>query len=276
MNVSTSDLERAAGWLRAARRLVVFTGAGVSAESGIDTFRDAGGLWQTFPPEQFARWGGLVRTALLQPRRLAAFVLRVLQPIAEARPNAAHRAIAQAERLVKIAVVTQNVDRLHQDAGSTIVREIHGSLLEIVTLRRRFVRLLARRDLARLAERLEWATRSWMALPRLLLALRPLAGLGWHGMERPSAVLFGEGLVQPDWNNALDDARRCDVMLVIGTSGVVLPAAMLPVEAHASGARVIVIDPDEPTAADMWLAGTACDVVPRLFALAFGVDHGAA
>lgn len=276
MSVSASDLARAAACLRAARRLAVFTGAGVSAESGIDTFRDAGGLWQAFPPEQFARWGGLVRTALVQPRRLAGFVLRVLQPIAVARPNAAHRAIAQAEHFVEIAVVTQNVDGLHQDAGSTIVREIHGSLFKVVTLRRRFVRLLARRDLARLTERLERATRSWVALPRLLLALRPLAGLGWRGIVRPSAVLFGEGLVQPDWNQALDDARRCDVMLVIGTSGVVLPAALLPVEAHASGARVIVIDPDEPATADVWLAGTACDVVPRLFALAFGVNDGAA
>src|SRR5262249_190994 len=118
--------------LRNARRLVVFTGAGVSAESGIPTFRDAGGFWTRFPPEKFATWDGLLRTALTHPRLLAEFVLNVVAPIAEAQFNPAHTAISQIGQHVPTTVVTQNIDGLHQAAGSHDVLEIHGSLLEVI------------------------------------------------------------------------------------------------------------------------------------------------
>ncbi|MGD8451339.1 MAG: Sir2 family NAD-dependent protein deacetylase [Phycisphaerae bacterium] len=267
------NLDLAADYLRSAERLVVFTGAGVSAECGIDTFRTAGGLWTEFSPDEFATWTGLVRTALWRPRRLAHFLARLLRPLAQAKPNAAHQAIAHAEKHVNVTVVTQNVDGLHQEAGSTTVREIHGSLLRVVTLRKRFVRLLTRAGLARIVRRLEAAELSWMALLRVALAIRPLAGLSWRGLVRPSAVLFGEPLTEPDWSQALSDSRRCDVMLIIGTSGVVLPAAMLPARARAAGAKLIVIDPDEPGGGDVWLRGTAGEIVPALFQRTFGNDN---
>ncbi len=138
-------LQRAAQWLRAAHEIMVFTGAGVSAESGIPTFRDDSGLWQEFPPKRFATWQGLLDTAAREPRRLAEFLFAVLAPIAAAAPNAAHRAIAAAERHKGIKVVTQNVDGLHQEAGSTCVYEIHGSFFEIVSSGRKFLRLVSRR-----------------------------------------------------------------------------------------------------------------------------------
>lgn len=214
-----------------------------------------------------------MRTALWRPRRLAHFLARLLRPLAQAKPNAAHQAIAHAEKHVNVTVVTQNVDGLHQEAGSTTVREIHGSLLRVVTLRKRFVRLLTRAGLARIVRRLEAAELSWMALLRVALAIRPLAGLSWRGLVRPSAVLFGEPLTEPDWSQALSDSRRCDVMLIIGTSGVVLPAAMLPARARAAGAKLIVIDPDEPGGGDVWLRGTAGEIVPALFQRTFGNDN---
>ena len=262
--VPDTQLELAAGHLRSAERVVIFTGAGVSAESGIDTFRDDGGLWDEFAPEQFATWSGLINTAMRSPRKCASFMHRLLAPIAMAQPNAAHRAIARAEQSIAMTVVTQNVDGLHQEAGSTIVREIHGSLLEIVTTKRRFVRLLARSQLATITSHLQKATRSPLALVRMLHAIRPMAGLGARGFFRPSAVLFGEALKEPAWTAALDDCDRCDVMLVIGTSGLVLPAAMLPARARAAGATIIVIDPAEPTNADIWFECTACAVLPDL------------
>src|SRR5262245_29474469 len=130
----TETLARAASWLRGARRIAVFTGAGVSAESGIPTFRDDSGLWQKFPPEQFACWDGLLKTALTEPRQLAEFLVAVIEPIAQAQPNPGHRAIADLEKHVPVTVITQNVDGLHQEAGSTTVREVHGSFFEVVTL----------------------------------------------------------------------------------------------------------------------------------------------
>jgi len=276
MMPTDADLERAADYVRTARRLVVFTGAGVSAESGIETFRDDGGLWTEFPPARFATWHGLLRTAVWRPRQLAAFLRQVLGPLAAARPNAAHFALARAEDDLHVTIITQNIDGLHQDAGSSVVYEIHGSLLEVVThRRRRFIRLLTRAELTRIVQWLDRAGQRWFVLPAVLRAIRPLAGFGRRGVERPSAVLFGESLHEPDWSRARAASRVCDVMLVIGTSGVVLPAAMLPAEARATGARVIVVDPDEPGTCDVWLRGGAATIVPMLFDRAFGAPHAA-
>jgi NAD-dependent deacetylase len=268
-----SSLSQAARWLRAAREVVVFTGAGVSAESGIPTFRDDEGFWQHFPVEEFATWKGLVDTALHRPRRLAEFLHAVIQPIAVARPNAGHRAIAQLEQHVGVTVVTQNIDHLHQEAGSTIVHEVHGSLFEVVTRRGRFVRLLSRQDLVRIAEALDRAQQGRLVLPRVLRAIRPLAGLGLGGLHLPRVVLFGDALAEPAWTHALEAARRCDCLIQVGTSGMVLPAAMIPLEAKAFGARVITIDPSGGEG-DLWLPGTAATILPQLVQMAFSPHDG--
>lgn len=132
-------LAEAAIQLGRARRVVVFTGAGVSAESGIPTFRDAGGFWDRFPPEVFASWSGLRRVAVSQPRRVAEFLEALLDPIVRAVPNPAHRAIADLQRHAETVVVTQNVDGLHQAAGSRAVLEVHGSFYRLSDLRGRIV-----------------------------------------------------------------------------------------------------------------------------------------
>src|SRR5262245_22170527 len=131
-DVDADRWQDACDQLRAARNIVAFTGAGISVASGIATFRDPSGLWNKFPPEDFANWRGLMRAALLQPRRLAEFLLSVLEPIARARPNAAHAALLELEQSRGLTVVTQNIDGLHQAAGSIRVLEVHGSILEIV------------------------------------------------------------------------------------------------------------------------------------------------
>lgn len=267
--MSRQSLSLAAQWLREASEIVVFTGAGVSAESGIPTFRDDDGFWQRFPVDQFASWRGLVPTAIRHPRRLAKFLYALLQPIAVARPNPGHHAIAQLENHVGVTVVTQNIDNLHQEAGSTIVHEIHGSLFETVTRKGRFVRLLSRQDLARMACRLERAQRGWPTLPRVLLAIRPMAGLGLGGLHLPRVVLFGDAMAEPAWSHAMEAVRRCDCMIQVGTSGTVMPAAMLPVEAKAAGAKVITIDPNQAEG-DLWLEGTTATVLPKLVDTAFG------
>jgi NAD-dependent deacetylase len=262
------SLSRAASYLRSAREVVVFTGAGVSAESSIPTFRDDDGFWQHFPVDDFATWKGLVCTAAYRPRRVAEFIHAVIRPIAEAKPNAAHQAIADMERHVGVTIVTQNIDNLHQEAGSTIVHEVHGSLFE-VTRRGRFHQLLSRRQLIRMADRLDRARRRWFVLPRTLLAVRPMAGLGLRGLHLPRIVLFGDAMAEPAWSNSLAAAQACDCMIQVGTSGNVWPAAMLPQEAKSGGATVIIIDPN-CGGGDVWLRGTAATVLPQLVEAAFG------
>lgn len=263
------QMQRAADWIRSARSLVAFTGAGISAESGVPTFRDTDGFWREFPPERFATWRGLVDTAIRRPRQLAKFVHAVVAPIADAQPNAAHLAIAAAEEHLKIQVVTQNIDRLHQDAGSTTVYEIHGSLFETHRRSGRFHAILSRRELQQVARSLERCTRGLFVRSRFPFAVRPLAGIDLRGIYLPRLILFGDALAEPDWRQARAAAEQCDVMLQVGCSGVVLPAAMLPHDARANGARVITVDPQE-AAGDLWLRGTAGEVVPELFRLAFG------
>jgi NAD-dependent deacetylase len=255
--------------LRAARHVVVFTGAGVSAESGIPTFREEGGFWQRFPPDEFARWSGLLHTVVAHPARFVEFLLAFLEPIAVAKPNPAHHAIAALERHTKTTVITQNVDSLHQEAGSSRVHEIHGSFLEIVDAKGKPVRTLTRADLRYIVEQLHRVHDGSFPLLRLPGALKGLLNV-LPPRERPRIVLFGEAMAEPDWTQAQNVVGDCDVMLVVGTSGLVYPAAALPHWAKQAGAIVVVVDPNQHDDADVWLSGKAGEVLPELVRSAFG------
>lgn len=254
--------------LRKAKTVVVFTGAGVSADSGIPTFRAADGFWQRFPPERFATWGGLLSTALTDLRSAAEFVLNVVEPIAKAEPNTGHLALAQLDRRVGTTVVTQNIDGLHQLAGSQNVLEIHGSLLEIVDVSTgELVERFERTDLLRIADALRGYTSKEISLFTFVRQLRRHYPLDWRGRHRPNLVLFGDAMAEPAWTKACRAVRECDVLLSVGTSGAVYPAAMLPMDAAEAGATVIVVDPEPGEGC--WLEGTAAEVLPRLISDAF-------
>jgi NAD-dependent deacetylase len=282
-----NDLQTAAHWLRGAERVVVFTGAGISAESGIATFRDADGFWQRFPPEQFATWDGLLELSMHNPQALADFFLELLGPIAIAVPNPGHSALAKLEQRCQdkfvarlshkpsnkwfndpLTVITQNVDGLHQQAGSRNVKEIHGTLFKIVSEDRQWLGDLSRLQLAKVVETLTKAKAGGFKSTRLEEAVEPMLGLGPEGYYRPNLVLFGDGMNEPDWSDSLAAARSCDVFLTVGTSGEVFPAAMLPHEARANGAKCIAIDPEEQSC-DLWLQGQAGNILPKLIQSAF-------
>ena len=106
-------------------------------------------------------------------------------------------------------------------------------------------------------------------LTRLLWSLRPIFGPSWRGFKRPGVVLFGGAMAEPDWRQAQRDVTLCDVVLVVGTSGLIYPAAMLPGVARQHGAFVISIDPQEPGPSHLWLRGRAGDVLPQLVEAAF-------
>ncbi|MCA9073853.1 MAG: iron dicitrate transport regulator FecR [Planctomycetaceae bacterium] len=262
--------EYAVDALRRSREVVVFTGAGISAESGIATFRDDDGFWRRFPPEEFANWSGLMKTAATQPRRFGDFLLAILEPIAHAEPNAGHQAIAELEQHVNVSIITQNIDGLHQSAGSTAVKEVHGTLFETVDLRtNRFRNLLSRDEVKQVVEDIRRAMTGSLAAARLMMAVSPLFGLDLKGGHRPNLVLFGDAMAEPAWSQSVEATKACDTFIAVGTSGEVFPAASLPFEAQSSGATVITVDPVE-SGTGFWLRGTAGEVLPRIVADAFG------
>jgi NAD-dependent deacetylase len=241
--VTRDGLARARGLLEGARRLVVFTGAGVSAESGIPTFRDAlEGLWARFDPMRLATEAGFRADPPLVWRWYAERRAR----IAQARPNAAHVAIARAAGGGRtVTVITQNVDGLHQRAGSTDVIELHGSIVQ-----------------ARCLEGCGAAPDGWQDDTR-----EPPPCPRCGAPLRPCVVWFGEMLPERAFATAEAAARACDAMLVVGTSGLVQPAASLPWTAARSRRPVIVVDP-APTELDaiasVSLRAPAAAVLPAL------------
>lgn len=266
--MNTDDWITAVLALRRAKRVVVFSGAGISAESGVPTFRDADGFWNRFPPESFATWGGLLRTAVTQPRAVAEFVLNVVEPIAQAEANAGHQAVAAIARHVETTVVTQNIDGLHQAAGATNILEIHGTLLEVVNAASgKVVRRFTRDDLSRISAVLRKYASKRSSLLALGLALRRLYPIDWRGRNRPNLVLFGDTMAEPAWTTACRCVEQCDLLLSVGTSGAVFPAALLPMKAREAGATVITVDP-QPGMGSL-LEGKAGDLLPKLVHDAF-------
>jgi len=262
-DLQSARWQTAATWMRQARRILVFTGAGVSAECGIPTFRDPDGLWARFDPERFATLQGLFEVATSAPNELLEFLIAAAGPIVRAEPNAAHRAIADLERAKSVAVVTQNIDGLHHRAGSSEVHQVHGSLFQLVATDRSFTRSLSIEELWQMLTALESLDPTQVTWQQMADRLRAYFLGPQQQLLRPNVVLFGEMLTEPDWTMALRAAEACDLVLAIGTSGSIFPAASIPDMARACGARVVSVGPEE-TSGDVWLSGTATEVVPRL------------
>ena len=221
MNSRTPELaEELVHAVRGAHHLVVLTGAGISAESGVPTFRDAQtGLWAKFRPEELATPEAFRRS----PKVVWEWYAWRRQLVAQVEPNAGHRALVELERLVpQFTLITQNVDGLHQRAGSRNVIELHGNIARTKCF-----------EEDTLVDRWE-DTRE--VPPRC-----PRCG-GWL---RPDVVWFNEMLPPKAIERALEPSRACDVFISIGTSALVHPAAALPFEASERGATVIEINPDD-------------------------------
>jgi NAD-dependent deacetylase len=238
-------IREAALRLKCARQLVVLTGAGVSKESGIPTFREAqDGLWARYDPTDLATREGFLR----DPAMVWQWYTYRFGMVESARPNPGHRAIAEMETLfAQVTVVTQNIDGLHQAAGSTDVVELHGSIRRCKCLDGRHTGF----------------TRADLAAQTSVPPLCPHCG----ALLRPDVVWFGEMLPPDAISRAFDLCQSCDAMLVVGTSGEVEPAASLPAYAAHSGAPVIDVNLErDQTArwADIFLQGPGGVILPRL------------
>jgi NAD-dependent deacetylase len=247
--MTSSELMEAAARLRDAERVVVFTGAGVSAESGLPTFRTAeNAMWKEVDLRNFAYPDGYRRN---QPDAWRWYAARA-ETARRVEPNAGHYAIAGIERHVAdFLLVTQNIDGLHQRAGSREVLELHGNLREVRCF-----------DCG--------GRRAWSDVLSRENAQCDRCG----GLLRPDVVMFEEELPPGALERAFEAARRCDFLLSVGTSNQVWPAADIPRHALRGGAHVAIVNPDltgQPVGYRIIpLAGASGTVLPELVRLAFG------
>jgi len=210
---------RAAEDLARAEKVVALTGAGISVESGIPPFRGKGGVWEKIDPIEHAS----IEAFMNDPEKVWKVLLKDMKELLDsAEPNEGHYGLARLERLQRLAtVITQNVDGLHQSAGNTDVIEFHGSFARHRCLACGLVRATADVDLA---------------------VIPPRCGCG--GIFRPDVVFFGEMIPTTALVRSQLAAQECDVMLVVGTSATVQPAATMPVIARDAGATIIEINPE--------------------------------
>lgn len=227
-----------------AKNIVCLTGAGASAESGVPTFRDAQtGLWSQFDPEELASQAGFAA----DPGLVWQWYMMRLDMVEEADPNAGHINLALISTIpLQFTLITQNVDDLHERSGIHAVLHLHGNIARF------------RCNDCRAEHQLTKEDRSADEPPFCQIC---------GGLVRPDVVWFGEMLPRDAITLAEQAIRRCDLLIVIGTSGIVYPAAMLPIEAKRAGAFVVDINPQYgPTAevADIFIQGPSGSVLPDL------------
>lgn len=234
-------LNQTAAWLRGARAVAVVTGAGISAESGVPTFRGAGGLWKNFRAEELATPDAFAR----DPRLVWEWYDWRRQLIAGCAPNAGHETLARWERrFPAFTLVTQNVDGLHRRAGSRAVLCVHGDIWRVRCT------ACGREELDERAP-----------LPQL----PPRCACG--ALLRPGVVWFGESLPMDTYQAGAEAVRAADVVLVVGTSGLVYPAAGLPMMARSAGARLVEVNVAETPLSpimDVTLTGPSGEILPEL------------
>lgn len=224
--------------------VVAFTGAGISVESGIPAFRGSQGLWKKYDPEEYA----YIEAFLNHPERVWQMLREVYSLLLKAEPNSAHLVLSDLEKMgILKAVITQNIDNLHQRAGSKKVIELHGTGEKLICLK-------CYREIPFTEKLLEI-----LPFPKCKSCNFPL---------KPKVVFFGEPLPQEALSEAFYLAQNCRVLIIIGTSGMVIPAAHIPYRAKKSGATIIEINlketPYTSSISDFFLKGRAGEILSKL------------
>ena len=228
--------------IKYSEKIVFVTGAGISKESGIPTFRDKDGLWRKYDPMQLATIDAFYKN----PSLVWEWYQERLANVLTAKPNPGHLAIAELERHKEVIVLTQNIDGLHQRAGSKIVLELHGSLVRIKCTVCNFI--------------------DQFSIPFEILPPKCRCG----NILRPDVVWFGEKLPHLVWDEAMSHAINCDLMIIVGTSLEVSPANTLPLYAKQNGAVLIEINPEKTrmsSSMDLSINETSAKALPRLISL---------
>ncbi len=269
--------------IKAATHVCVFTGAGISAESGIPTFRERSeGLWAKHDPMEVATPEAYKKN----PQLVWDWHVHLAEKVRKASPNAGHQAVAKLQALIpKVTVITQNVDNLHQDAGSRDVLELHGSLFRLTAFVDKDIVYSDEQPpvICHLCKGYavweqcdHFADRSDLEELKLATGRVPRCP-GCGALLRPDIVWFGEMLDPRILEGAVDAADSCDVLICVGSSLEVEPAASLPYRALRRGAVVVEINP-VPTAlseaANASLIGKAGDILPMLLRQVWGTEVG--
>ena len=224
-------------------KAVVLTGSGISVASGIMPFRGKGGLWEKYDPEEMAS----IHTFRRNPQNAWVMHKEVYDVVKKALPNPAHLSLARMEAMGYISsIITQNVDGLHQKAGSKTVIEFHGNIVKLICLECSALYPASETDLS--------------FLPPLCPACK--------GVLKPNAVFFGESILGEALNQSHKEVQQCQVMLVVGTSGIVEPVASLPLLAKSRGAYIIEINPEPSqltsSITTLFLQGKAEEILPEI------------
>jgi NAD-dependent deacetylase len=236
-------IQKAAQDILQSKKTIAFTGAGISVESGIPDFRGAQGLWQKYDPEEYAH----IHAFYSNPDKVWLMLKEMFSLIMAAKPNPAHIGLAELERMGLLSsVITQNVDGLHQAAGSKNVIEFHGNHRTLSCLK--------------CSTKIEGASLTLEDLPPRCSRCSSLL--------KPDVVFFGEPIPWEAQTMSFKESKSCSAVFVIGTSAVVYPAATIPVTAKEHGATVIEINM-EPTpmtdqVSDYLICGSAGEIIPAI------------
>lgn len=236
-------IQRAAKDILHSKKTIAFTGAGISVESGIPDFRGAQGLWQKYDPEEYAD----IQAFYSNPEKVWHMLKEMFSLVMKAKPNPAHLGLAELERMGLLSsVITQNVDGLHQAAGSQHVIEFHGSHRTLSCLK----------------------CSTTMDGTLLKLEDLPPRCPNCSSLLKPDVVFFGEPIPWQAQMMAIKESQSCEAILVIGTSAVVYPAASIPVTAKENGATVIEINMETTSlthrVSDYLISGPAGEIVPAI------------
>jgi len=263
------EIEEAASILSRSTQAAATCGAGVSAESGISTFRDEGGIWDRIDPMEVGTPSGLINTLERDAEKLLPLFIEILDTFEQAEPNPGHFALADLEDMgILKTVITQNTDNLHREAGNTDLIEVHGNMFRMKCLACYQTKKYDRKQLigevrAKLGQIQEYNVSTLATLPPRC----DICGF----ITRPDVVMFSEAV--QDLPRAYKVSGECDTMLVLGTSGVVYPAAYFPMEARKKGAKIIVINPTEnafPSITDVYIPAKTGEALPAIVSLIRG------
>ncbi len=224
------------------KKIAFVTGAGISQESGIPTFRGKGGLWRNHDAMKLATIDAFYEN----PKLVWEWYNERRENIFSVSPNQGHKAIADLEKYVKVIILTQNIDGLHQKAGSSEVLELHGSIVKIKCT---------------VCDFKDGIMTKFSEIP-------PLCKCG--NILRPDVVWFGESLPEEIWKHAIVQASQCDMMIIAGTSLVVSPANTLPIYAKQNNAYLIEINPEKTEMSsemDLIINDTSANVLPKIVSM---------
>ncbi|MEN8154386.1 MAG: NAD-dependent deacylase [Acidobacteriota bacterium] len=237
-------IKEAAELIRKGKRVTAFTGAGISVESGIPPFRGPEGLWNRYDPKILE-----INYFRHNPEQSWMVIKKIFYDFfGTAKFNKSHKALAVLEeKKLLSSIITQNIDNLHQEAGSRVVHEYHGNSKRLVCM-----------DCG------EFFPSSEIDLN----SLPPLCSSCGSGLLKPDFIFFGEPIPEPAGSNSIDDAERSDVFLIIGTSGEIMPASMIPYAAKKNNSKIIEINTERSSftnsITDIFLQGKATETLSKL------------